>query len=225
MPDAPRSLGIIMDGNRRWARACGLPTIAGHEAGARKLGDVVRFARAQGVEEITVYAFSTENWNRSPEEVDGLMRLFERFFTDGMKEFSDEDLRIRFIGDLSRAASGMQERIRRIEEETRNRTSGTLVIAFSYGGRAEIVAAANTLIALGKPVSEEEFTAALWTKGLRDPDLIVRTGGEVRLSNFLPWQSVYSELAFTPTLWPDLEEAELARIFADYASRERRQGK
>ncbi len=225
MPNGPRAIGIIMDGNRRWARERGLSTLEGHEAGAKRVPQLVRWARAAGVREVTLYAFSTENWNRAPEEVGYLMALFERFFKDSVKELSRENVRVRFVGERSRFSPSLQESMERLEQET---AGGDMTVAFalSYGGRAEILSAVNALVAGGKrDVTEEEFEAALWTRDLQDPDLVIRTGGDRRLSNFLPWQSVYSELFFTDTKWPDFSEEELALILEEFAARERRHGK
>ncbi|MBU2103519.1 di-trans,poly-cis-decaprenylcistransferase [Patescibacteria group bacterium] len=226
MTNGPKAVGIIMDGNRRWARAQGLPTFEGHAKGILKILDVVNWAQSRGVEQVTIYAFSTENWNRSAEEVSYLMKLFEKFFAEHLAELSEKDVRVRFIGDRTLAAPRTQEILRETERRTAAGINGTLVVAFSYGGRPEILAAVNTLLKMGKQkVTEEEFEAALWTAGLLDPDLIIRTGGEQRLSNFLPWQSAYSELFFTETMWPDFSEEEIEKIFQEYAARERRHGK
>jgi len=224
--NAPRSIGIIMDGNRRWAKERGLPTLEGHKAGAEKIFELAEWAKACGLEEVILYTFSTENWNRAEEEVGYLMRLAERLFTTELSKFKESGVKLRFVGDLSRASERMQGVIRAAEEETKNGTKGTLVFAFSYGGRPEILAAVNRLLKEGKDmVNEEEFSSALWSAGLLDPDLILRTGGEHRLSNFLPWQSVYSELFFTNTKWPDLSKDEFDAVLAEYAERERRHGK
>ncbi|MBU2158733.1 di-trans,poly-cis-decaprenylcistransferase [Patescibacteria group bacterium] len=226
MTNGPKAVGIIMDGNRRWARAQALPTFEGHAKGILKILDVVNWAQSRGVEQVTIYAFSTENWNRSAEEVSYLMKLFEKFFAEHLAELSEKDVRVRFIGDRTLAAPRTQEILRETERRTAAGINGTLVVAFSYGGRPEILAAVNTLLKMGKQkVTEEEFEAALWTAGLLDPDLIIRTGGEQRLSNFLPWQSAYSELFFTETMWPDFSEEEIEKIFQEYAARERRHGK
>jgi len=215
-----------MDGNRRWAKERDLPSHKGHEAGAQKLLDFAEWARAAGVEEMVVYAFSSENWKRSPEEVEFLMGLLDRFFVEHLARFESRGLRIRFIGDLERLGARTLETMRNAEERTKDGTNGTLVLAISYGGRSEILTAVNTLLDAGAcNIDEEAFASALWTKGLRDPDLIIRTGGDQRLSNFLPWQSVYSELHFTDTKWPDFSEEEFASILADFAQRERRHGK
>lgn len=215
-----------MDGNRRWAKERGLPTLEGHKAGAEKIFELAEWANASGVTEVILYAFSTENWNRAEEEVGYLMRLAETLFTEQLSKFKESGVKLRFVGDLSRASERIQNVMQTAEEETKSGTKGTLVFAFSYGGRPEILAAVNTLLKEGKEsVNETEFSDALWSAGLLDPDLILRTGGERRLSNFLPWQSVYSELFFTDTKWPDLTKEEFDAVLAEYQERERRHGK
>lgn len=226
MTNGPKAIGIIMDGNRRWARAQGLPTFKGHAKGVQKIVDVMDWAQARGATQVTVYAFSTENWNRAPEEVSYLMELFEKFFAKHLTELSKKGVRVKFIGDRTPAAPRTQKILKEAETKTATGTAGTLVIAFSYGGRPEILEAVNELLKKGRQnVTKEEFEKTLWTAGLLDPDLIIRTGGDRRLSNFLPWQSVYSELFFTETMWPDFSELELEKIFQEYATRERRHGK
>ncbi len=224
---APRCIGIIMDGNRRWAKEKGLASKAGHTTGFNRAKDIARHAFSKGVDTVMYYAFSTENWRREPEEVSYLMELFARALVDDLREIAEEGIRIRFIGDLARLPSGLQSAAACLQEESATGGSGkTLVIALSYGGRAEIVAAANKLIAEGaSTITEDDFAQALWTAGIPDPDVIIRTGGEMRLSNFLPWESTYSELFFTPTYWPDFSVGELDAILAEYAARERRHGK
>lgn len=217
-----------MDGNRRWARAKGLPTLEGHTHGFEKLKDVLAWTKARGTPHLVVYAFSIENWGRAVEEVSHMMDLIRRVFGDEsieLKEIKEKGGRLRFIGDRTRFAPDIQEALAHAEAET---ASGecTLWVALSYGGRPEIVAAVNKLIEEGREsVSEEDISGALWSAGMPDPDLIIRTSGEERLSGFLPWQSVYSELFFTKTYWPDFSEEELDTILAEYASRERRRGK
>jgi undecaprenyl diphosphate synthase len=223
---ALRSIGVIMDGNRRWAKERGLSTMEGHAAGAEKIFQIVEWAHESGVEEVLLYTFSTENWNRAEEEVEYLMALAKKLFTEQLARFLDAGVRIRFVGDLTRASTMLQGVMREAEERTQNGEKGTVVFAFSYGGRAEIVAAVNTLLAQGKTeVNEDSFREALWSADLLDPDLILRTGGEQRLSNFLPWQSVYSELFFTDTKWPDFSKEEFSAVVAEYYERDRRHGK
>lgn len=215
-----------MDGNRRWAKDRNLPTLEGHRAGAEKIFEVAKWAQGTALTEVILYAFSTENWNRSEEEVAYLMQLAEELFSKQLPRFKESGVKLRFIGDPSRATKRIQSVIKNAEEETKDGTKGTLVFAFSYGGRPEILAAVRKLLTEGKEtVTEEEFSNALWSAGLLDPDLILRTGGERRLSNFLPWQSVYSELFFTDTKWPDFSKEEFNAVLAEYAERERRHGK
>lgn len=223
----PSCVGVIMDGNRRWARARNMPTVEGHRVGYGKLKEFVGWATDAGVGTVIVYAFSTENWNRSAEEVGYLMDLFRTVITTEAKELKEKNVRLSFIGDRARFSPDLQDLMRRAESDTSAGTAGSLVVALSYGGRTEIVAAARALAASGvapADITEERFARELWTAGMPDPDLVIRTGGETRLSNFLPWQSVYSELFFTGTLWPDFSEEEFKRILAKYATRERRHG-
>ncbi len=215
-----------MDGNRRWAKERGLETLEGHKAGAEKIFELAEWANEANIEEVILYTFSTENWNRAEEEVGYLMRLAEKLFTEQLPKFKESSVKLRFIGDLSRASERIQNVMKNAEEETKDGAKGTLVFAFSYGGRPEILAAVNKLLQERREVvNEEEFSDALWSTGLLDPDLILRTGGERRLSNFLPWQSVYSELFFTDTKWPDFSKEEFKAVLTEYAERERRHGK
>lgn len=215
-----------MDGNRRWAKERGLPTFDGHKKGLEKLYELAEWMEGTEIEEVTLYAFSTENWNRAPEEVGYLMELLERAFKKELSRFVEKGVRLRFIGSRERAPAHLQGILNEAEEKTRAGEKGTLVIAFSYGGRAEILAAVNQLLKEGKAaVDEAGFKEMMWSAGLLDPDLIIRTGGEQRLSNFLPWQSVYSELFFTDTKWPDFTKEEFNRILANFRERERRHGK
>lgn len=221
----PTSIGIIMDGNRRWARAHNLSSLEGHQTGKKKLDEVVRWAKEVGVRNIIFYAFSTENWNRSQEEVSHLMQLFEDALVDQFDEIKKEKVQIRFIGQRERFSKKLQELMQQVEEETAGGTEGTVSLALSYGGRAEILSAVNTAVSAGNEVTEEAFGNLLWTAGSPDPDLIIRTGGEKRLSGFLPWQSVYSELFFTNTLWPDFSREAFDSILKEFASRPRRMGR
>ncbi len=223
----PACIGIIMDGNRRWAKARGLPTLEGHTVGFAKAKEIVRHAFDRGVGTVIVYAFSTENWKRAADEVGYLMNLFANALTNEFSDLVNEGVRITFLGDLSRLPSGLAAAARKLETESaRNGSGKTIGIALSYGGRAEIVAGVNALITSGKKeVTEADVSAALWSAGLPDPDIIIRTSGEQRLSGFLPWQSVYSELFFTDSYWPDFSTAEFDAILESFASRERRNGK
>ncbi|HYE22883.1 MAG TPA: polyprenyl diphosphate synthase [Candidatus Paceibacterota bacterium] len=220
MPDA---VGIIMDGNRRWAKAHGLLSMDGHKHGFEKLKEVARWAREAGVRELTVYAFSTENWNRSEAEVSYLMQLLEHVLSEGLQELEEDGICIRFIGESERFSPMFRRKMQGVEARTKGNGRSTLIIALSYGGRAEILDAARKLA--GKEVTEDSLKEAMWSKGLLDPDLIIRTGGEMRLSNFLTWGSAYSELMFTDTLWPDFEKEELLSMLAEFQKRERRMGK
>ncbi len=214
-----------MDGNRRWAREHGLPSFEGHKRGLEKVKELVSWIQEVGVKELILYAFSTENWNRTSEEIDYLMKLFENTFGTEVDELVEKGARIRFIGQRERVPSSLQKKMIELEERTKSGAKGTLIVALSYGGRAEIVVGVNTLLAQGIPsVDEQAFRKALWGGEFSDPDLIIRTGGDKRLSNFLTWQSVYSELFFTDTKWPAFEKAEFDAILAEFASRERRRG-
>ncbi|MEK7063070.1 MAG: polyprenyl diphosphate synthase [Patescibacteria group bacterium] len=223
--DGVKTIGFIMDGNRRWAHSRGLPTLEGHRAGFEKLKEVARWSKDAGVGTTIFYAFSTENWNRAKEEVGYLMELFEWALVNEFKKIMEEDARVLFIGDRARFSTRIQELMVEVEQGSATNKSGNLVIAVSYGGRAEIVAAASTLQEQGLPLTEENFSKALWTGDIDHPDLVLRTGGEMRLSNFMPWQSTYSELFFSPTLWPDYTKEEFEQLLAEFATRRRRFGK
>lgn len=219
-------VGIIMDGNRRWALSRGLSGIEGHTAGFTKAREIVRHAFSTGIETIILYAFSTENWSRPPKEVAYLMDLFSGALVRELNEISREGIRVRFIGDFTRLPEKLYASIKKLERESTDARLGkTLVIALSYGGRAEIVAAARAIVARGEGMTEDSLARHLWTAEMPDPDIIIRTGGQKRLSNFLPWQSVYSELFFTDTLWPDFSRDEFDSILAEFSDRERRHGK
>jgi len=224
------SVGIIMDGNRRFAKKTGVTTLEGHKAGYSKLKELLSWAEKEGVRYVTVYAFSTENWKRDPAEVSCLMDLFRFALQNEIQTFVDRKIRVQVVGDRSHFSLDLQKMIVNAETKTSPFSDMTLVIAFSYGGRAEIV---DTCARIAekykngeiKKVDEKIFSEHMWTRGIPDPDLIIRTSGEVRLSNFLPWQSVYSELAFTDTLWPDLTKGEFIDILNDFEKRNRRNGK
>ena len=226
----PETLGIIMDGNRRWARKKGLSVHEGHHAGYEKLKELLRWAKEAGVKTVVAYAFSSENWNRSKLEVGFLIKLLRHVIANELAYIKEEKVRVRFIGDLGKFPKDIQEGIRKVEEETKAYKEHTLALAISYGGRAEIVSAVKKIAgektkeAIGK-MTEKDFSKYLWTNDMSDPDLIIRTGGEKRLSNFLAWQSVYSELHFTPTYWPAFGQKEFNTILAEFAMRERRRGR
>jgi len=231
MTKGPSTVAIFMDGNRRWAKARGLSTKEGHIAGKDVLKKFIDFyprvRKEWGTKHYIFYAFSTENWNRSTEEVAALMGIFDAAF-DELEEMLPQikaaDLGIRFIGQRDRLSKSLQGKIEELEKKTAE-CSGTLALAISYGGRADVVQAANALVQEGVPITEESLEKHLWTHNLPTVDLIIRPGGEHRLSNFLLWESAYSELSFTDTLWPDFGEEELESIFADFEKRERRHGK
>jgi undecaprenyl diphosphate synthase len=217
----PRSVAIITDGNGRWARLHGLATIAGHEAGTDTVKSTLRAAADFGVEQLTVYSFSTENWSRSDDEVSGLMALFERRITHEAQEMHAEGVRIRFIGRrMPPVPPSLVERIEWAERLTAENTRITLFIAFNYGGRAEIVDAARSFTG----TTEAEFAAHLYAPDLRDPDLLIRTSGEQRVSNYLIWQTAYSELVFCDELWPDFTREVFAGCLDQFAERRRRFG-
>jgi undecaprenyl diphosphate synthase len=219
----PKTIGIIMDGNRRYATERGLSKLRGHMAGYKKLQEVLLWCKNAQVETVIAYAFSTENWNREEGEVSDLLLLLEKAL--GSKALRKKYLRIKIAGDISRFTPQMQKTIRGIERETSKNTPRTLIIALSYGGQAEIVSAVNKLLSQKKTeISAADLEKEMWI-GDTHPDMILRTGGEKRLSNFMPWQSVYSELFFTDTLWPALSEIEFADILIEYSKRKRNFGK
>ena len=221
--NVPRHVAIIMDGNGRWAEARGKRRGAGHVAGAQTLSKVLRWCGARGIRYLTVYAFSTENWKRPKEEVDGLMDLFVKMLKSKALDFMRNRVRFRMIGRRGDLSARLLAEIERLEAKTRD-FEREFIVALSYGGRAEIVDAANAAIAKGEPLTEETFRAYLYAPDVPDPDLVIRTSGERRTSNFLLWETAYSEYHFTGTLWPDFSEADLDRALADYAGRHRRQG-
>jgi undecaprenyl diphosphate synthase len=224
----PRHVAIIMDGNGRWAKQRGLSRKAGHDAGAENLRRVIHRMAEAGVECLTLYAFSTENWGRPKQEVGWLLRMPGRFIKRELRELHENGIRLRHLGRLDRLSRSLQKQVREAEQLTANNTRMTVCIAFNYGGRAEIVDAVRALVAEGvrpEQIDEEAIAAHLYTAGLPDPDLIVRTAGEMRLSNFLMWQSAYSEYYVSPVYWPDFDEREVDRALAAFGGRERRYGR
>jgi undecaprenyl diphosphate synthase len=217
---AARYVAIITDGNGRWARARGVPVNEGHDAGADTVKARLRDAVELGIRELTVYSFSTENWSRSPEEVAGLMEMFSRRIARETPELHAEGVRMRFIGRREGISAPLQEQMRWAQELTDANTTITLLVAFNYGGRAEILDAAARYEGGG----EEEFRRCLYAPEMHDPDLIIRTSGERRLSNYLLWQSAYSELVFRDELWPDFTRESLEQSLAEFAARRRRFG-
>jgi undecaprenyl diphosphate synthase len=225
MPDAGQSpsaryVAIITDGNGRWASARGLPVNDGHSAGADTVKDRLRDAAELGIEELTVYSFSTENWSRPLEEVQGLMRMFSQRIASETPELDHEGVRMRFIGRREGVGEELAGQMDWAEKVTRENSRITLFVAFNYGGRAEILDAAARFGGGG----EQEFRALLYAPDMHDPDLIIRTSGERRLSNYLLWQSAYSELVFRDELWPDFTRQALEESLAEYAARRRRFG-
>ena len=221
----PRHLAIIMDGNGRWAEARDLPRVAGHRAGAEAVRAVTRTARRIGVEALTLYAFSTENWGRPEPEVDALMHLLGDFLESERAEMMDNGIRLNAIGDVERLPSHVRERLASVRAATASNRDMTLTLALSYGGRQEIVQAARrAATAKGAALEAPDLEAALWTAGLPELDLLVRTSGERRISNFLLWQCAYAELVFTDVLWPDFRDVELLTAIAEFQARERRFG-
>jgi undecaprenyl diphosphate synthase len=224
----PHHVGIIMDGNGRWARSRGLPRVAGHKAGTDNLRRVLRACSDLGVKVLSVYAFSTENWGRPPDEVAGLMTILGQAIRRETQDLHANGVCIRHSGRLEGVAPRLAQQIQEAVALTCNNTRITLNVAFNYGGRAEIVDALRHILADGlrpEDVTEDLISDYLYTGGLPDPDLIIRTGGEYRLSNFLIWQAAYAEYYATPTFWPDFDERELARALIEFSQRERRFGK
>ena len=225
---APRCIGIIMDGNRRWAKAKGLKALEGHRAGGETLKNVVTWAREAGVEHVIFYTFSTENWNRTEEEVSYLLNLIGEFIEKEFGHFNSEGGIVHYVGDLSRFSPELQEILKESEAKTANNRGPHVYFALNYGGRQEILSAVKKIVS-EKPeaeeITDEYFAKHLQTGDMPDPDIVIRTSGEMRLSGFLPWQSIYSELFFTKTLWPDFTKEEFDAILAEFAERERRHGK
>ncbi|MBR6252856.1 MAG: di-trans,poly-cis-decaprenylcistransferase [Clostridia bacterium] len=230
----PQHIAIIMDGNRRWAKKRLLPTNMGHKKGAERLEDIANYCKKIGVKYLTVYAFSTENWRRSEEEVNYLMDLLADSISDFDKRFKGQKGRIKLIGDINGLPQRLQDGIRHVEETTKDFTDGTTVnIAINYGGRPELVYATkqiaedykNRKISSLDDINEEMISNYIYTKGEPDPDLIIRTGGDIRMSNFLTWQGVYSEFYFTDCLWPDFDEEQLDKAIEDFNNRKRNFGK
>ncbi len=223
----PRHVGIIMDGNGRWAKARGLSRLAGHKAGTKNIRRVLEESTRIGIKALTIYAFSTENWGRPRSEVSHLLRLIGESIRDELDELHANGVQIRHSGRMAGVSNYLQKQIRGAIERTKDNDRIILNVAFNYGGRGEIVDAIKHIIQDGiRPddVSEELVSRYLYTAGLPDPDMIIRTGGEYRLSNFLIWQAAYAEYYATPTFWPDFDEAELRMALAVFQNRDRRYG-
>lgn len=227
----PQHIGIIMDGNGRWAKKRGLPRSAGHTAGAANFRTITRYASSIGVKYLTLYAFSTENWNRPEQEVSALMRLFKQYLEEALSDFMDENIRVKFLGDVSAFSPELQALIHRVEEESSVKTGMVLNLAMNYGGRAEITRAMKTLASRvekgelkAEDITEDMISGELYTAGQPDPDLIIRPSGEERLSNFLLWQSAYTEFAYFDILWPDFKPKHLDEAIEKFLGRNRRFG-
>ena len=224
----PNHIAIIMDGNRRWAEQHGLSRLEGHEAGVENLRSIVEYFGKRQLKYLTVYGFSTENWSRPEDEVNDLLHLLEEIIDKETVKLHRRGVRLRHLGQLERLPQNLQVAINRATELTKNNTGMTFSFAFNYGGRTEIVDAVRRLIAEGIPpqnIDEKLFSKYLYTVGLPDIDLVIRTGGVIRLSNFLIWQTVYSEYYFTDVLWPDFDEKEADKALLSYSQRQRRFGR
>lgn len=228
----PKHIAIIMDGNRRWARKKGLDIKQGHKEGAKTLEKIVRYANKIGLQYITVYAFSTENWKRTADEVGALMLLLQNYLDDYSKRADTENIKVKVLGDITALSEGMQKSIKRCMERTKNNTGVTFNIALNYGGRDEIVKAMQNIAKRVKEneleieeITEEVISNSLYTKGEPDPEIVIRTSGELRTSNFLPWQIVYSEFIFINKNWPDFTQEDLDDAIRTYQRRNKRLGK
>ncbi len=230
--DKLKHIAIIMDGNGRWAKQRGLPRSAGHKKGAETLQEIAKAVSDMGIRYLTVYAFSTENWKRDKAEVDYLMDLLRQYLKSELKEIKERGAKIKFIGEREMLAPDIVQQINKIEKETSSNNGFTFCIALSYGSRAEILSATKRIagrIINGElsvdDITEDVFSSNLYTSDIPDPDILIRTSGEQRVSNYLLWQLAYSELFFTKTLWPDFSATELKEIISDFQTRERRYGK
>lgn len=227
----PKHIAIIMDGNRRWAKKKGLPVSLGHKEGAKTLEKIVRYANKIGIKYITVYAFSTENWKRTEEEVSALMNLFQNYLDDYSKRADSENIKVKIIGNRQGLSEKMKNSIEKCMERTKNNTGTTFNIALNYGGRDEIIQAVKNIAKKVKEgeidiedIAEQTISDNLYTKNQPDPDLLIRTSGEIRLSNFLPWQLVYTEFLFIEKNWPDFNEKDLDEAVEMYQRRNRKFG-
>ncbi|WP_373530118.1 isoprenyl transferase [Nostoc sp.] len=228
----PQHVAVIMDGNGRWAKRQGLPRFMGHKRGVDALKDLLRCCQDWGIQALTAYAFSTENWKRPQEEVDFLMTLFQRVLRQELREMVEENVQIKFVGNLQVLPQSLQKEISRSMEETKDNRGIRFSVATNYGGRQEILQACQAIAKLVQQgllqpdeINEQVFESHLYTAGITDPDLLIRTSGEMRLSNFLLWQMAYGEIYITDALWPDFDRAEFHRALCAYQQRERRFGK
>jgi undecaprenyl diphosphate synthase len=222
--EVPAAVAIVMDGNGRWAASRGLSVADGHRAGSRALRPIVETSIDLGIESLAVFAFSTENWTRPADEVQALMEIFGETIDRELGDLAKEGVRTRFVGRRDRAPDWLRSKMAELEQVTASESRLKLWIAFDYGGRAEIVEAARRLVSSGDVVDEESFAGHLYAPEMPDPDVVVRTSGEVRVSNFLLWQLAYAELVFTEKHWPDFGPDDLRAAVAEYASRRRRFG-
>lgn len=227
----PKHIAIILDGNRRWAKQKGMPAALGHKEGAKTLEKIVRYANQIGIGHITVYAFSTENWKRSEDEVKALMTLLQQYIESYSKRADTENIKVKIIGNISGLTEKLQDGIYRCMERTKDNTGITFNIALNYGGRDEIVNAITKIASsiengeiTSKDITEELISSNMYTQGQPDPDLLIRTSGEIRISNFLPWQLVYSEFLFIDKNWPEFTEKDLDEAIIEYQKRTRKFG-
>ena len=224
--NVPKCVGVIMDGNRRWAKQKGLPVFEGHKEGYKKLVEFMDWCKEIGIKNAVAFAFSTENWNRTKEEVGYLMDLFKAILSKELKELKKKKVRLHFVGNLKDFSKDLQDLMKKAEKESADFTGPSLYLAMSYGGRSEILNACKKLIKIGKTeIEEKDIDKAMMTAGMPDPDLVIRTGGQVRTSGFLPWQTVYSELFFPKTFWPAFSKAEFECIVKEFSDRQRNFGK
>ena len=224
MSRLPRHIAIIMDGNGRWAKKRGLPRTAGHKVGAETFRDIATYCRELGVEYMTVYAFSTENWKRPKDEVDTIMELLEQYLQEAINTMERNHIRLKILGDTAALSPKLQQMVAQTNAISTHYQGFQANICLNYGGRSEILRAARLCAEAGEEWTEENFGKYLWSAGIPDPELIIRPSGELRLSNFLLWQCAYSEFYFCDTLWPDFDRAALDRAIIDYQGRDRRFG-
>lgn len=224
MSRLPRHIAIIMDGNGRWAKKRGLPRTAGHKVGAETFRDIATYCRELGVEYLTVYAFSTENWKRPKDEVDTIMELLEQYLQEAINTMERDHIRLKILGDTAALSPKLQQMVAQTNAISTHYQGFQANICLNYGGRSEILRAARLCAEAGEEWTEENFGKYLWSAGIPDPELIIRPSGELRLSNFLLWQCAYSEFYFCDTLWPDFDRAALDRAIIDYQGRDRRFG-
>ncbi len=228
MKNIPKHIVLFLDGNRRWAKNRGLDSLKGHYQGYKNIIDICEWCKKRGVKVLTAFGFSTENWNRSETEVSYLMGLLEKGLLESLEKFKQDGVRVKIIGQKERLPKSCQQAIEKTEEETKNNTSLHLNLAVSYGGKWDILQAVKKIVTEkipAKDITEEVFEDHLSTAGLPDPDLVIRPGGEMRLSNFVLWQMAYAELYFSPKLWPDFEEEDLQKALDEFDARQRRYGK